>query len=399
MVKALSTLFVSALLVVNACANLIAGRQAAVTDKQCGSLMCVSATVNGSNVEYVLSSLGKRPLGWMGMGFGRVMASSPMVIMWANDGKVVLSQRSAPREVMPTVDPNPPRIATLVDSLTSLTGDTSSFGYSIPANGDTQQWIIFAYGTQAPGSSAIDAVITQHYEFRTVQLDLSGGSSPTSSGSGSSPTQQPSNPSHDIPFLPYQRMIIAHAIFCVVGFLLLLPAGALLARYLRTFTPTWFTGHWLAQFAVAGPTIIAGVALGIQSVSKAGAFHLNDDHKKLGTALFVLYFVQVVLGAVIHWVKPQDRTRRPIQNYGHAVLGLLIIALAMYQVHLGFTEEWAKTTGREPLPNGVYILFWLWIAFITVLYFAGLTFLPKQFRQESQPQRLPISDSVEEYRD
>ncbi|KAF8070159.1 hypothetical protein FPV67DRAFT_1004422 [Lyophyllum atratum] len=403
MVNILSTLLVSALLVVNASGNLIAGRQTSVTDKQCGSLMCVSAKVNGSNVDYVLSSLGKRPLGWMGMGFGRMMANSPMVIMWQNEGKVILSQRKAPREQMPTVDPNPPRIATLVDSLSSIAGDSSSFGYTIPANGDTKQFIIFAYGTQAPGSSAVDATITQHEEFRTVQINLSGtSSSPTTSGSGTSPTKQPTSehgtsPSDDIPLLPFERMIVAHAIFLVVGFLLFLPTGALVARYLRIITPTWFIGHWTAQFFLAGPAIIIGVALGIRAVSKVGAPHLSDTHTKLGVALFVLYIFQVVLGSIIHWVKPRNTTRRPIQNYAHAVIGLLIIALAMYQVHLGFTVEWPKVTGREPLPHGVNVFFYVWIAFITVAYFAGLALLPKQFKQEEESQRLPIADEREDY--
>jgi hypothetical protein len=44
-----------------------------------------------------------------------------MVIMWANaDGTVTLSQRTAPREVMPTLDPNPHRVATLSHTLTSV---------------------------------------------------------------------------------------------------------------------------------------------------------------------------------------------------------------------------------------------------------------------------------------
>ena len=93
-------------------------------------------------------------------------------------------------------------------------------------------------------------------------------------------------------------MIIAHAIFCTVGFLLFLPAGALLARYLRTFIPghIWFKGHAIFQFFIgrhsspapslmayidsaAGPTIFIGVILGVAAVSNAGAAHLDDDHK------------------------------------------------------------------------------------------------------------------------
>ncbi|KAG6900546.1 hypothetical protein C0993_009123 [Termitomyces sp. T159_Od127] len=53
-------------------------------------------------------------------GFGQFMANTPMVIMWPNGNDVVLSQRKAPREVMPTVDPSPPRIATIDKSLTSV---------------------------------------------------------------------------------------------------------------------------------------------------------------------------------------------------------------------------------------------------------------------------------------
>ena len=42
------------------------------------------------------------------------MAGSPMVILWPNDDmSITLSQRMAPMEVMPTLDPNPPRVATL----------------------------------------------------------------------------------------------------------------------------------------------------------------------------------------------------------------------------------------------------------------------------------------------
>lgn len=83
------------------------------------------------------------------------------------------------------------------------------------------------------------------------------------------------------------------------------------------------------------PIIVPGVALGIAAVHKAGAPHLNDDHMKWGVAIFVLYFIQLILGDIIHRFKPRSWSvdkRRPIQNYAHALLGLLIIALAFYQV-------------------------------------------------------------------
>jgi hypothetical protein len=49
---------------------------------------------------------------------------------------------------------------------------------------------------------------------------------------------------------PSNKIIIAHAIFCSFGFLLILPAGALLARFFRTFSHSWFKGHWILQFGI-----------------------------------------------------------------------------------------------------------------------------------------------------
>ena len=55
-------------------------------------------------------------------GFGSQMAKTPMVIMWLNNGQVILSQREASSEVMPTVVANPPRTATLAPSLSIVSG-------------------------------------------------------------------------------------------------------------------------------------------------------------------------------------------------------------------------------------------------------------------------------------
>jgi hypothetical protein len=59
--------------------------------------------------------------------------------------------------------------------------------------------------------------------------------------------QPDSSSADELPLTPRQKMIVAHAILCVIGFLLLLPAGALLARYWRTYSNMWFKGHWFVQ--------------------------------------------------------------------------------------------------------------------------------------------------------
>jgi len=376
------------------------GVRATTGDSTCSAYMCVTAVVNETSVEYTLSSTGKVTTGWMGMGFGSQMAGTEMVIMWANsDGSITLSQRKATGEVMPTVDSSPTRLATLSNALSTTSGNPS-FVYTIPPNSATEQNIIYAFGNVAPSSSEADATLQQHLDSESATLDLTKSSSTsTSSGASSSPTSSGGSSNtgaggssssgsgsvtDDIPLTPWQRLIVAHAIFCVVGFLLFLPAGALLARYLRTYTPSWYTGHWIAQFALAGPVIIVGVILGIVSVGKAGAIHLNDTHKKWGIAIFVLYFVQCALGAVIHWVKPKNATRRPLQNYLHAILGLFLIGISLYQVRSGIKTEWPNTTGRGELPNSTNIVWYVWVVLLPVLYALGLSLLPRQYQQEKQ---------------
>ena len=54
-------------------------------------------------------------------GYGRQMSGTPMVILWINSGgSVTVSQRTAPAEIMPTLDSNPPRNATQLPDLTRV---------------------------------------------------------------------------------------------------------------------------------------------------------------------------------------------------------------------------------------------------------------------------------------
>ncbi|KAF7376657.1 CBD9-like protein [Mycena sanguinolenta] len=346
-------------------------------DSQCTTYMCIAAVVNGSTVQYTLTGTGKRAVGWMGMGFGSQMANTPMVIMWGNsDGTVTLSQRQASAEVMPTVVANPPRIATVSDTLSTTSGN-SAFVYTIPANSDTTQSLIYAFGTTNPGSTQASASLQQHLDAGVISLDLTkSGNSSSTSGSDAETS------SNNAPLTPYQRKVLIHAVLCVVGFALLLPTGVLLARYLRTFSPSWYTGHWIAQFGIAGPIIIAGIAMGFKASGPVG-YKLMDNHKKTGIVLFGLYCAQCLVGALIHFLKPRNATSRPPQNYFHAVLGLAIIALSMYQIRTGYRTEWPEYTGLS-IPSGVNILWMVWVVILPVLYAVGLVFLKKQFRQEKE---------------
>ncbi|OCH88655.1 hypothetical protein OBBRIDRAFT_71335 [Obba rivulosa] len=188
-----------------------------------------------------------------------------------------------------------------------------------------------------------------------------------------------------IPLIGFEKTIVPHAICCVIGFLGLLPAGAITARYTRSVTPLWFRAHWLIQAVLAGPIIIAGVSLGAHAVKQSGTPPLADTHKKLGIALFVLYLAQVAGGLFVHFVKVRTFTiiGRSLQNYLHAFMGLLIIALAFYQARLGFRVEWITQTGRTDINLHAAEVVWIvWVIIIPVIYFTGLLLLRRQYMQE-----------------
>ncbi|KAJ6595085.1 hypothetical protein DFH09DRAFT_1273185 [Mycena vulgaris] len=97
----------------------------------------------------------------------------------------------------------------------------------------------------------------------------------------------------------YQSLVIGHALLCVLGFAILLPAGAILARYMRIFRPWWYTAHWVVQVGIAGPVVVIGVVLGYLANHEYGEIP-GDDHKvykiKIYRALNLLnYFAFVTV--------------------------------------------------------------------------------------------------------
>jgi len=197
----------------------------------------------------------------------------------------------------------------------------------------------------------------------------------------------------------YFNTVMLHVSLVGLCFLLFLPIGVIIPRYLRTFTKAWFTSHWLWQAGICGPIFITGWALGVKAThinvntvrdsgQKDG--HFNDAHKILGLVLGLMYFAQLMYGAIIHYIKPRGGPRqlrwvggcRPIQNYGHAIFGLTFIGLGFYQIHLGMSHEWANKAGRGHLPQGCFHGWLVIVCLWPFIYALGLLLLRRQFRQE-----------------
>ncbi|KAI0311023.1 hypothetical protein OF83DRAFT_1069520 [Amylostereum chailletii] len=216
------------------------------------------------------------------------------------------------------------------------------------------------------------------------------------------------------PLSPFENKARIHAHIAFFAFMVALPLGIGAARYLRTFTDSWFWPHFIVNFFVTGPLVFTAFALGYQTTQAGFTPHFSDPHQKGGLALLILYLVQVFLGAFIHWVKLPIRFPggRPPQNYVHIVLGLTIIGLASWQTHYGLWTEWAFATGNAHPVTWHCKDFWLAIVIVSLpsrssgphlslttrqivwsLYGLGLFLLPRQLKQEAARRKFVLENS------
>ncbi|KAL5490385.1 hypothetical protein ACEPAI_5218 [Sanghuangporus weigelae] len=369
-------------------------------DNFCSELMCVTAFVNSSTMTYQMTALTQ--LGWMAIGFGTQMADANMVIMWPNsDGSVTLSQRTAPGLVEPVPDPDPSRTATSYNPLINLSSVIPRLAFTIPKDDTIQQNAIWALGVSNPLSASPDVNLELHLDsgnftlnltntIDTEQIPFLNPSSSTSSGSLSgTATSSPfpgGDPSIDdgTPFQTFEKLIVAHAVLSVLGFLVVLPIGSLIARWARTFWANWFYYHWMTQVIFGIPVVVTGWALGPLSVAAQGVAHANDSHKVLGILLLPLYLIQLTTGTFIHLRKSVYPRRHPPRNMAHGVMGMVVIGLAFYQVRTGLTVDWTIATER-PIDLNVFSNLWIaWIVFIPVIYFIGFALLSRQLAHERE---------------
>lgn len=273
-------------------------------------------------------------------GFGEQMANSPMVIVWHANGKQILSQRQASGHAEPQAITHPPRLATLSQSITSVRfnisasyfsslrslltspdfpqspnkGSSPVITFEIPRGNDTVQSLIWAFGITTPAADPA-AVIEQHLDAGTFSLDLTkqleprlpSGTASTDSQAGThtsmASTATPPAPSQSATATPPVSslshpdgpVLVAHAALSAAGFLILLPLGALLARWSRVFTPKWFTAHWFVNVVLGLPFICVGWALGPLAVAQQEREHIVTTHQaSVGLFLRLLCFAHVL---------------------------------------------------------------------------------------------------------
>ena len=156
--------------------------------------------------------------------------------------------------------------------------------FTVPKDETILQDAVWALSFANPMSDDPDTNLMIHGDSGNFTLNLTNTLNtdelPASQALGTAGSASSSIPSEDdIPFAPFEKMIIVHGVFTIVGFLIVLPFGALIARWGRTFTDNWFYYHWTTQVVLSIPVIVVGWALGPLAVATQGTSHADDAHK------------------------------------------------------------------------------------------------------------------------
>ncbi|CAK7338964.1 unnamed protein product [Dovyalis caffra] len=128
---------------------------------------------------------------------------------------------------------------------------------------------------------------------------------------------------------------IVHGILNTVSWGILMPIGAIIARYMKRFesaNPLWFYLHVSCQMlaCILGvlPGFVTGIVLGLRS---QGIEH--TCHKIIGIVLFCLAMVQVLAGLF----RPnKDSKYRPFFKWFHCLVGFSTLILSASNIFVGF---------------------------------------------------------------
>ncbi|CAD5113573.1 DgyrCDS2736 [Dimorphilus gyrociliatus] len=163
-------------------------------------------------------------------------------------------------------------------------------------------------------------------------------------------------------------MVKAHGILMVMAWMILVPIGAITARYYRTFfrsekTPgeTWFFIHWFCMGSAAILTIIGAVLIFVH----AGGFITYDTMPmKLHPILGVVTIALAVLNPIMGIIKPDESSSlRPIFNWLHRLGGMSAGILGFVNVMIGT---------RMPAANVRRTMLWWILSLLILLILFGI---------------------------
>ncbi|OZJ04122.1 hypothetical protein BZG36_02825 [Bifiguratus adelaidae] len=131
-------------------------------------------------------------------------------------------------------------------------------------------------------------------------------------------------------------VVIIHAVLMVWVWMIVVPIGMIIARYLPAWTSRpWYRKHVLVMLIAGAIPFIVGSVMGSQSQSHN--HNVSTIHHNIGSLVIGLFVLQALLGYFNHW----DNVRKwmavaPWYHGIHHWLGRITTLLALANIPLGF---------------------------------------------------------------
>ncbi|KAI7747646.1 hypothetical protein M8C21_032539 [Ambrosia artemisiifolia] len=255
--------------------------------------------------------------GYVAMGFSRdgMMLNSSAMVGWiTRKGTPVIKQYYAegfsPSQVKHDKGELP---LTGIPPFVTVYGGNIHLAYQLkyPSRLKTQP-ILLAFSSKYPEHH----LLSVHDDKTTIHLDFSQGSSGSKSNSVT-----PSNNLH--------RSKTTHGALGLLGWGIILPYGAIVARYFKHKEPLWYYLHVGFQFV----GFIFAVAAGFVGLNMYNKFNFHAPaHKGLGITAIVLSVLQVMA----FFIRPEkDSKHRRYWNWYHHYVGRIALFFGCLNILLG----------------------------------------------------------------
>jgi hypothetical protein len=224
---------------------------------------------------------------------------------------------------------------------------------------DEEMTVIWAYSSSNPGSESFAATAEKHDVTGVVLIDFKTGKV-TSVDDG------------------LRQKQLAHGVMMFFGWCVLFPAALFVARYYKKQMQHWFYLHVLLVSAGALFVIIAfGIA--VEMVKGTGSEGFTTKHSRLGVLVFLVMFLQCLLGIIAHLKYIPTREAVPLfPDRLHWYTGRVVVILAMTNCLMGLYL----------FESGAGMMIAL------IVYLLSLVGIAKMFERLHKESQMPISSGA-----
>jgi hypothetical protein len=194
-----------------------------------------------------------------------------------------------------------------------------------------------------------------------------------------SPIPKPPTPVGD-----NKALIYVHGTLMTIAWAVLASSAIYLARFSKGALPFWWMRIHIALFFVSLLCMIAGLIVVLAAAD--WKLNIHDPHSLIGFLIFLVSFIQPVLGFIADRMFNPKRKSVPIQDKLHWYVGRVLFIAALFNIYLGLELVDAHFA--------VKVLYYFWVIFlISVFVFNGVP--AKQHAKKASINKIETAESTD----